>query len=327
MYASSWAGDVFKSIDNGMTWDSTTKIDTAQTHIVDMALYSDNSVLLGTFNYIKQSTDKGITWSTILNGLPNSIIHNIEVTEEGTVYAISGNKLCKTNHIDSSFVIIRDGIFASSPPIYNRIAAGSNGLIFFADQGVNQGIYRSSDYGDTWTKINESPIYSLSLFNYKYVVAGLSAGQGILFSSNFGNTWEYFNEGIYSNATIIWSIIGPNGYLYAAANGLGLYKSNSIVTNVNDQIQAEISSFSLKQNYPNPFNPVTTIAYTIKELGFVQIRVYDILGKEVSTLVNEEKPAGSYEVEFDASDLSSGIYFYQLKAGEFAATKKLILLK
>src|SRR5690606_36810550 len=129
------------SINKGITWDSTTNIDTVQTHIVDMDLYPDNSVLLGTFNYVKRSTDKGITWSTIKNGLPNSIIHNIEVTEEGVVYAVSGNNLCRANHIDSSFVIIREGIFASSPPIYNRIASGNNGLIFFADQGTNQGIY------------------------------------------------------------------------------------------------------------------------------------------------------------------------------------------
>src|SRR5690606_37127296 len=110
MFVSSWAGDVYKTTDNGITWDSTSNIDTAQTHITDMALYPDNSVLLGTFNNIKKSTDKGISWSTMINGLPNSIIHNIEVTEEGVIYAVSGNKLCRANHIDSSFVIIRDEV-------------------------------------------------------------------------------------------------------------------------------------------------------------------------------------------------------------------------
>jgi len=96
--------------------------------------------------------------------------------------------------------------------------------------------------------------------------------------------------------------------------------------------------FSLAQNYPNPFNPTTKIKYSIPSTGtsslstsggmkLVQLKVYDILGNEVATLVNEEKPAGEYEVEFNASKLPSGIYFYRLKAGNFIQTKKMILIK
>jgi hypothetical protein len=87
------------------------------------------------------------------------------------------------------------------------------------------------------------------------------------------------------------------------------------------------TEFSLLQNYPNPFNPRTTIKYSIPQKSFVSITVYDILGKEVSKLVNEEKQAGSYEVQFDGSRLSSGVYFYRLHAGSFFKTKKLVLLK
>jgi photosystem II stability/assembly factor-like uncharacterized protein len=327
MFASSWSGKVFKSTDNGITWDSTTNIDTAQTHIADIALYIDNSVLLGTFNYVKRSTDKGISWSTIMNGLPNSIIQNIEVTEEGIVYAVSGNKLCKANHIDSSFVVIRDDIYASSPPIYNRMATGNNGLIFFADQDVYQGIYRSIDYGETWSKIYNSSVYSLSLFNNKYVAAGLPAGEGILFSSNLGDTWEFLNEGIHSNATIIWNIIDSDGYLYASANGLGLYKSHQIVTSVNDDVPNKKISFDLEQNYPNPFNSQTIIKYSIAQSGQVTLNVYDLVGREVATLLDRYQEAGSYHVIFQPKDLASGIYFYTLTSGNFTASKKLILLK
>jgi len=86
-------------------------------------------------------------------------------------------------------------------------------------------------------------------------------------------------------------------------------------------------TFELNQNYPNPFNPTTTIKYQIPELSFVTIKVFDVLGSEITTLVNEEKAIGSYEVEFDASRLSSGIYFYQLKSGDFVETKKMVLLR
>jgi hypothetical protein len=85
--------------------------------------------------------------------------------------------------------------------------------------------------------------------------------------------------------------------------------------------------YALAQNYPNPFNPSTKINYQIPELSFVTIKVYDVLGGEVATLVNEEKPADTYELTWYAEQLPSGIYFYQLKGGEFIETKKMVLIK
>jgi len=85
--------------------------------------------------------------------------------------------------------------------------------------------------------------------------------------------------------------------------------------------------FVLDKNYPNPFNPTTIIKYQIPEISFVTIKVYDVLGNEVVTLINEEKPVGNYEVEFDAVGLSSGMYFFTLQAGSFIETKKMVLMK
>ncbi|GIV45288.1 MAG: hypothetical protein KatS3mg036_0106 [Ignavibacterium sp.] len=102
----------------------------------------------------------------------------------------------------------------------------------------------------------------------------------------------------------------------------------NIVTDVEDEKQVP-TEFSLEQNYPNPFNPSTKIKYVIPNgvRNLVTLKIYDILGNEVATLVNEEKPAGIYEVEFNASQLSSGIYFYKINAGSFSDTKKMILIK
>ena len=88
-----------------------------------------------------------------------------------------------------------------------------------------------------------------------------------------------------------------------------------------------ISDFSLHQNYPNPFNPTTKINYQIPELSFITLKVYDVLGNEIAILVNEAKLAGSYDVEFDASSLPSGVYFYQFRAGSFVETRKMVLMK
>ena len=99
--------------------------------------------------------------------------------------------------------------------------------------------------------------------------------------------------------------------------------------------------FVLSQNYPNPFNPTTKIKYTIAPpnlpkgeasagtsfMKFVQLKVYNVLGKEVATLVNEEKPAGSYEVVFDASDLATCVYLYELRVNDFVSLKKMLLVK
>jgi len=100
-----------------------------------------------------------------------------------------------------------------------------------------------------------------------------------------------------------------------------------INTDVNELNNIVISDFVLLQNYPNPLNPSTKIQYQIPEINFVTLMVYDVLGNEIATLVNEEKPPGSYKVEFNAEGLTSGIYFYQLSAGNFIKTKKMILLK
>ena len=88
-----------------------------------------------------------------------------------------------------------------------------------------------------------------------------------------------------------------------------------------------VNSYNLDQNYPNPFNPGTVISYQLPVSCEVVLKVFDILGNEVTTLVNEEKPAASYEVKFDASGLSSGGYMYKLQAGAFIETKKMILLR
>ena len=93
------------------------------------------------------------------------------------------------------------------------------------------------------------------------------------------------------------------------------------------EVEITPSTFSFNQNYPNPFNPVTTINYQIPNDGFVTLKVFDILGKEIANLVNHNKEAGYYTVAFDASKLPSGVYIYILQSGEFVSSKKMLLIK
>ena len=115
----------------------------------------------------------------------------------------------------------------------------------------------------------------------------------------------------------------------------GTYESNIVACTGNKAPKKIIANqnlnspveYSLEQNYPNPFNPTTQINYSIRETGLVQLKIYDILGKEVATLVNENKEAGNYSIDFNASELPSGVYIYQLTTPGFTQARKMILAK
>ena len=164
--------------------------------------------------------------------------------------------------------------------------------------------------------------------------------QGLIWwqSKNFNGRWPWGHEGGWRGCTTAmffqqeedWGIIlfvnsYPNDpeYFYLI-NILCDYAQD--ITEV-AEISNPISDFYLEQNFPNPFNPTTTFRYQIPELSFVTLKIYDVLGNEIETLVNEEKPEAIYDVEFNASALPSGVYFYQLKAGDFIQTKKMVLMK
>jgi hypothetical protein len=130
------------------------------------------------------------------------------------------------------------------------------------------------------------------------------------------------------------SIWTPEPYtLYFSNNGYSytyycdeLYAYYDQITSIEKTANLPLQ-FSLSQNYPNPFNPRTTIKYSIPRQDFVTLKIYNTLGQEVAALVNEEKQPGSYHIVFDASALSSGVYFYRLKSGSFSKIRKLVLLK
>jgi len=141
--------------------------------------------------------------------------------------------------------------------------------------------------------------------------------------------YYYISATSNSGRTVTKPIVAPDGfYKFIVENS---------VTDIADNSQPE--EFYLYQNYPNPFNPSTKIKFTIlgvianpdeigtKQSQLITLKVYDVLGNEVATLFNEEKPEGTYEVDFNGTGLSSGIYFYELSAGNFIETKKMILLR
>ena len=135
-----------------------------------------------------------------------------------------------------------------------------------------------------------------------------------------------------------WDIIGSESgevryYVTAVVDGSESVPSNTVSTNgglykeSTPPPQHSLTEFKLEQNYPNPFNPTTEISYSIPKSSFVTLKVYDTLGKETATLVNERKEQGRYTVEFSAGNLPSGMYIYQITAGKYGASGKMLLMK
>ena len=156
-------------------------------------------------------------------------------------------------------------------------------------------------------------------------------GYGLTKSDTAGINWTVYNtsnSGLLDNYISSIAIDGNgNKWIGTIQGGLAVFNETGIVTKVQKLTNNIPGTFVLSQNYPNPFNPTTTINYSLPKAGNVTIMIYDILGREIRTLVNEEKTAGNYTVQFNGSNLSSGIYFYRMQSGSFSQTKKLILLK
>jgi hypothetical protein len=154
--------------------------------------------------------------------------------------------------------------------------------------------------------------------------AGTQHG-GVFLSNDNGNSW------IQTGLTDGWvtALVVRDSSLFAGTQGNGVWRRPlyEMITST-DPVRSEMPcEFFLWQNYPNPFNPSTTIKYELPEASVVRLNVYDMLGREVSVVVNERRDAGVHQVKFDGSGLSSGVYLYSLQAGTFVQTRKLLLLQ
>ena len=195
------------------------------------------------------------------------------------------------------------------------------------------GLIRTTDGGVNWN-FDELPLFGLSFaLDFRNDSCGWSAsGSKFLFTSDQGNTWSEIDTPD-SSSVFDLQFVNEQTAFACGQNGAVL-RYNYKPTNV-DTIVITPNDFTLYQNYPNPFNPGTTISWQSPVGSWQTLKVYDLLGREVAILVNEYKPAGSYEVKFDASSLSSGIYFYQLRASDplagsgqgFVESKKFLLMK
>jgi photosystem II stability/assembly factor-like uncharacterized protein len=194
--------------------------------------------------------------------------------------------------------------------------------------GAGSGFIKTTNGGTNWvTSGGAGSGFWMSLSGVPQTggTVVLARGNSIYLSTNEGASWNpvYTSSGNYRNVSILRS---TNTSIWAVKDNGGISKSQTITSLI--QISNEFpKAFSLLQNYPNPFNPNTNIEFSIPKSVFVKLAVYDMLGREVEILVNDQLNPGHYKANWDASKYTSGVYFYKLAAGNYIETKKMILIK
>jgi photosystem II stability/assembly factor-like uncharacterized protein len=295
---------VFKTTDDGLTWNAVSPILNGDSAISALAIsHSNSSIKFASSNYHLYKTTDDSSWPEIMN---TNIPHN----------TITGIQIHPAN---SNIILI-------------TLSGFENG----SDEGY---VYKSTDGGVSWNNTTNNlpqhtPMYDI-LFYYPgyetntYLVA---AHNGVYISSNSGSSWQPFMDGL--PKTISMRFDHYLGYYYlntdkirVATHGRGIWETSMNPSAISKKSNDIPIKFNLSQNYPNPFNPVTKIKYDIPKTARVSIKVYDILGREIAALVNEEKQPGYYEAVFNGSNFASGVYFYRINAGNYNAVKKMVLVK
>ena len=286
---------------------------------------------------IVKTTNRGLNWTSVTNisgyytGF--SWINNqtgwAATNFWNDVFPYSVGKVTKTTNGGQNWIAIHSDTAATSP-FYLSFADiqffDVNTGYLLKDFSQSTQICISNNGGNNWSVIESAAQRYYDFFFLNKDTGWISGNQGVIKRTNNGG--QNWNQQVTNVSGIIRKIFLVDAFFGWALSGStilhttngGIMEVKVISTNTPDE-------FRLLQNFPNPFNPTTTIRYDIKAKGNVELKIFDLLGREITTLVNENQTPGTYEVVFDASSLPSGVYFYKLHAGDFVETRKMMLLK
>jgi hypothetical protein len=311
-YAGTYYDGVYISNNNGLNWTKT-GLDSLW---VTSLFISGSNLIAATENGMFYTTDEGINW--ISPGLDSIYFFAI---------AKSGLNLYAGAYNHGLIMSSNNGINWANRNLNYPVSSltGTANIIF---AGTCSGyIYRSTNNGLNWVNVfntNNNSILSMVSSGVNIIA---SSNNNIYVSTNNGDIWTLRNEGL-SGTGYIYSLLIFNGYVYAGTYGSSVWRRPlSEVIGIKNLSTEMPENHSLFQNYPNPFNPSTNIKFQINKSGYVTLKVFDILGKEVTTLVDEKQSPGIYEVSFDGSVFPSGVYYYVLETGNYKETKKMLMIK
>jgi ligand-binding sensor domain-containing protein len=336
LYAGTDSG-VYRYVNTNNSWELSGLADSAITSLTmnfNGYMYagtSSNNFDIGDGIFI--STDHGLNWVRVNDAFPEIEVGSLIVDSDGTIIAGSlyngiwqskdgGMSWSKINNYD-----------------INCLVKDKFGYVY---AGTWNGIIRSTDNGDSWEVVNaglgsDTLILSITADRYGAIYTGtavpndyggyyVDSGMGVFKSTDKGLTWNSTGNGL-PNDVITALGVDSQGYIYAGTSQNAAFRSINAVASVAQSSPTIPSALSLQQNYPNPFSPSTNISFSLPRSGYTALKIYDALGKEVSTAFSGNMNAGEYSIPWEAKDLPDGIYYYRLTSGTTTETKKLVLMK
>lgn len=328
---------LYQSVDNGGSWTKTNFGGTCF-HL----LVTQNGTIFAGWDRIYRSQDDAKTWqvvvdSAVVSGL--NVIFNIAETPSGVLLAGA-----EGNYSNQAIGILRstDG---GATWNFSNSGLGNLNVTGIASAEVNHiavtlastydGLFYSSpDEGKTWSRISGIPSqYSGKTVNVSqrfgaFASVGTFKQQSLYRSLDGLGNWEPVTEFPVGYDVLLVMPYGDDSHLLiGTADGLWIAEFDTIATGVKKISGTVPMEFTLHQNYPNPFNPSTTISFSLPRSEFARLKIFDLTGREITTLISKNLAAGNYSFKWDANNQPSGVYFYQLQAGQYSETKKLLLLK
>ncbi|MCE1165315.1 MAG: T9SS type A sorting domain-containing protein, partial [Bacteroidetes bacterium] len=276
---------------------------------------------------VYMTTNEGANWTALNGGLSNLNVWDLDYDATYLYAATADGGIFRIPLSGSTWTAINNGL----PTGYDIRALNVSGNKIFA--GFS-GLYYSTDNGNTWTSTaNDSLAGKKVRCIYTYdnankILVG-TYNNGIYVSVNGGANFYSANTGLQTLSDVYTISILNGTTVFVGVYGLGIWKRplSEIVSGIKNLSSEIPSAYKLGQNYPNPFNPVTNIRFELPSASNVLLKVFNSAGMEVSTIANGHYGAGVYEASFDASNLSSGVYFYRLITDRYSDTKKMMVVK
>ncbi|HMQ69788.1 MAG TPA: YCF48-related protein [Ignavibacteria bacterium] len=326
-YAAGDSGAIFRTSDGGIHWSDQTnykKYDIQSIYFTD----ENNGMVAGGYQdgeraFIYKTTNAGVNWFEAYDSLGLGKLNSLTFVNVFSGYCAGNNgNILRT--FDGGYSWESENIFSgnlysvSFRDTKNGLISGETGMIFKTTNGGTDWDYMISGF--------YSDIYSVKYLSEDMAVAGGQEGT-ILISRNDGINWQ--KEFRITKSDIHSVEFNFDNKIFAAGEyGTIIYsdiKEPTLLASANKN--TEIPEATLSANYPNPFNPTTTIKFDIRTPAFTKLTIFDVLGREIQTLVNEELKTGSYSLVFDGSEFNSGVYFYRLTSGDFTETKRMLMVK
>ena len=331
------ATTLLMTTNRGLTWGRQTLPGSAALPMYDIDFLERSpgqtmlGYLTGALGYTYRTEDYGATWIAIRNNCENTFWSMCFVNQDTGIFVGEPS----TAH-PYTIMCTTDG---GSSWIQQTNPTGRNlrGVCFATDQrglavGLVGTILYTSDGGTTWESRPNAGYRWESVYMTGTGKAWAVGSSGnIAYSTDWGYTWTPQQSGVSVELWEVYFVNDNEGWIVGGGMGqpgVILHTTTAgVVTDIPQGKDPIITEFRLRQNYPNPFNPTTIINYQIPSISHVLLKIYDLSGRELATLVNERKSTGNHSIVFNRSGLASGIYFYRLEADEFVETRKMIIMK